>query len=177
MKKKLFTTVTLILLLVIIGCAKKTEEKPKEAVIEKVKPFTAFIYQDTKAYNEPNESKPLIGLSVGRVVTVFEKKGDWSKIVFYTYDHEGNNIGWINNNTYTDEGKFMELIEGQTKSEVYLFSNVPPQGKKTEFKVDKGTPIFITGKTQNGWVQGIFPKGKSGFLEDKNIAYIGPSVK
>lgn len=167
----------MVFLLGSIGCSEKGTDEAKAPVLEKVKPFTAYIYQGTNAFKEPNEQTPVLGLSEGRVVTVFEKQGDWSKVVYYTYDKPGNNIGWVHDNTYTNEGKFMTLIEGQIKNSELLYDNLPPKGKKIKGKVDKNSPVFITAKTKNGWVQGILPGGVNVFLEDKNISYVGPALK
>ncbi|WP_418792159.1 DUF5412 family protein [Phosphitispora sp. TUW77] len=136
---------------------------------------TAYIRNDTSLYYKPNGKEIRNDIIRGRVVTVLDEQGDWTKILIYTYDTPADNIGWIKREAITGIPEGLILLEGRLNKDSYLVDGPPPAGEKMSDMVYAKGQLMINERC-NGWVRAQFAGGLNGWIPENVIEFVGPDL-
>lgn len=135
---------------------------------------TAYITRDSYLFDRP-DGKKTRALSKGNVVDVLKTESGYSQVEIYVFDTPLDFVGWVPSNVLTTDSSSLDLNEGRLRADVALWNGPPPAGKAKGYKVRAGTPIKVWEKNE-GWAHGLFPGGDDGWVQLKDIEFVGPGI-
>lgn len=136
---------------------------------------TAYAISNISMVEQPGGKEIKRPIDKGSVVTVIKTESGWSQILVYTYDAPVNLTGWVPINVLTANLDNLDLIEGCLQADAALFNAPPPNGGTKGYNVTAGQPVKILEK-KNGWTHCVLPGGDEGWIQNKNIQFIGPQI-
>jgi hypothetical protein len=170
--KHLVTSV--ILLLVVFGCAKR--EDPKPAVQITVQPALALVkYNKMGVRKEPLDNKDpknyVTTVNHGEKVTVLQQDTLWTQVKL----SDDKTTGWI---------KTAYLVPADVKYAVMLINELlvykrpdPSSGSiKTDSTMTKQGIILWVTKEKDGYDECLFPNGRSGWIASGELIFDQPEI-